>query len=65
MVFMDNVSDKVLHYCFVKYETNDGYRRGVKIIQTKFNLQSITCDGRKGLLGGFDLFLPKCASFIR
>lgn len=53
MVFMDNVSGKVLHYCFVKYETNDEYRKGVKIIQTKFNLQSITCDGRKGLLGGF------------
>lgn len=53
MVFMDNVSGRVLHYAFVKYETNDLYRIGIHAIKDKFALHSITCDGRRGLLGGF------------
>lgn len=53
MVFMDNVSGRVLHYAFVEYETNDLYRMGVYAIKDKFALHSITCDGRRGLLGGF------------
>ena len=32
MVFMDNVSGRVLHYAFVKYETDDFYRIGIHAI---------------------------------
>lgn len=53
MVFMDNVSGKVLHYSFVKYETNALYRMGIHKLNPQFTLQSITCDGRRGLLGSF------------
>lgn len=53
MVFMDNASGKVLHYYFVTYETNERYRMGVNTLGSQFSLQSITCDGRKGLLGSF------------
>lgn len=53
MVFMDNTSGKVLHYSFVKYETNALYRIGIIKLKSQFTLQSITCDGRRGLLGSF------------
>jgi hypothetical protein len=34
----------------MKYETNELYRTGIEIIQSKsVEIQSIICDGRKGL----------------
>ena len=65
MVFMDNVSGRVLHYAFVKHETNDLYRIGIHAIKDKFALHSITCDGRRGLLGGLGTYPHKCATFIK
>lgn len=53
MVFMNNVSDKILHYSFVEYETNDLYRIGVHTLKDKFILYRVTCDGRRDLLGSF------------
>lgn len=55
MVFMDNKTRTVLSYKIVKYETNQDYRLGInKLISQGIHIQSITCDGRRGLLGGFN-----------
>lgn len=54
---------KVLYYCFVKYETNDLYRIGINKLKAQFVLQSISCDGRRGLLGGFDCIPTQMCHF--
>lgn len=44
MVFMDNLTSKVLYYEIVHYETNDLYRKGIAIIQSQhIDIKSITC----------------------
>ncbi|MCX8472074.1 MAG: hypothetical protein ORN85_00350, partial [Sediminibacterium sp.] len=51
MVFKDSISGKYLHKMYVKYETNDFYYKGLETIRNRgIIIQSIICDGRKGLL---------------
>jgi hypothetical protein len=54
MCFKDSVSKTLLHKQFVRYETNALYFDGITAIRNKsIDIQSIICDGRKGL---FHLF---------
>ena len=51
MVFKDSLSGVFLYTCYVKHETNASYAKGLEIIGTRgIKIQSIICDGRKGLL---------------
>ena len=51
MVFKDSLSGDFLYTKFVKYETNALYAQGLDIIGSRgIKIQSIVCDGRKGLL---------------
>lgn len=64
MVFMDNQTGKVLLYRFVHHETNALYRQGIQSLQAQgMVIHSITCDGRRGLLGGFDTILTQMCQF--
>ncbi len=50
MVFMDNATRMVLHYAIVSHETNSAYKQGVDYLKVLgIDIQSITCDGRRGL----------------
>lgn len=62
MVFKDNISGSFLYKQYVKYETNDQYIDGInEIIKQGIKVQSIICDGRKGLLTAFgDLPVQMC-----
>lgn len=54
MVFKDSLSGQILYKQYVKQETNKLYLLGIEIIaQRGIRVQSIICDGRKGL---FQLF---------
>jgi len=54
MCFKDSISKTLLYKQYVKYETNELYKTGIKTICDKgIEIQSIICDGRKGL---FTLF---------
>lgn len=54
MVFKDSISSDILFKQYVKSETNLLYLKGIKEIAKRgIKIQSIICDGRKGL---FDLF---------
>ena len=54
MVFKDSITSQILYKQFVKQETNNLYLFGIKEISRRgIKIQSITCDGRKGL---FQLF---------
>lgn len=51
MAFKDSLTGVFLYKCYVKYETNALYAKGLKIIGSRgIRIQSIICDGRKGLL---------------
>lgn len=51
MVFKDSLTGQVLYKQYVKQETNNLYLFGVKEIARRgVKMQSIICDGRKGLL---------------
>lgn len=51
MVFKDSITRKILYKQYVKTETNSLYLQGIKEIARRgINIQSIVCDGRKGLL---------------
>ena len=55
MVFKDSITGTILFTQFVKQETNQLYLKGVEeIIRIGVKIQSIICDGRKGLLTLFD-----------
>jgi hypothetical protein len=55
MVFKDSISGIILYKQFVKSETNALYLQGIKeIIRRGIKIQSIICDGRKGLFQLFD-----------
>jgi len=55
MVFKDSITGTILFTQFVKQETNQLYLKGVEeIIRRGVKIQSIICDGRKGLLTLFD-----------
>lgn len=50
MVFMDNTTRTVLYYAIVSHETNRVYKQGVDhLASLDVDIQSITCDGRRGL----------------
>lgn len=50
MVFMDNTTRAVLYYAVVSHETNNAYKQGVDhLTSLGVDIQSITCDGRRGL----------------
>nr|WP_227695313.1 hypothetical protein [Psychrobacter fulvigenes] len=50
MVFMDNATRMVLHYAIVSHETNSAYKQGVDYLKVLgIDIQSITCDARRGL----------------
>jgi len=54
MVFRDSISGQILLKKYVKHETNKLYLEGIEqIAQRGVNIQSIICDGRKGLLKMF------------
>jgi hypothetical protein len=54
MVFMDSFTGEVLYKQYVKNETNAFYYQGIEeIVRRGITVQSIICDGRKGI---FDLF---------
>jgi hypothetical protein len=54
MCFKDSISKTMLYKQYVKYETNALYGHGIDVIRSKgIEIQSIICDGRKGL---FTLF---------
>lgn len=62
MVFKDSLSGKILYKCYVKYETNNLYLQGIQEIRRRgIYIQSIICDGRKGLLSMFyDIPVQMC-----
>jgi hypothetical protein len=54
MVFMDSFSGQVLYKEYVKNETNALYLRGIsEIVRRGISVQSIICDGRKGIIEMF------------
>jgi hypothetical protein len=55
MVFKDSITGTVLYKQYVKSETNQLYLFGIKKIASRgIKVQSIICDGRKGLFQLFD-----------
>ena len=55
MVFKDSISGQILLKQYVKTETNALYLSGIEEIARRgIKIQSIICDGRKGLLQLFD-----------
>lgn len=55
MVFKDNHSGQILYKQYVKQETNKLYLFGIEEISRRgIKIQSIICDGRKGLFQLFD-----------
>ncbi|MDR1340303.1 MAG: transposase [Prevotellaceae bacterium] len=62
MVFRDSLSGKILYRQYVKYETNALYFSGIAEIRRRgIHIQSIICDGRKGLFGLFgDIPMQMC-----
>ena len=55
MVFKDSLSGQILYKQYVKTETNKLYLAGVEEIAKRgIKIQSIICDGRKGLLQLFE-----------
>ena len=55
MVFKDSITGSVLYKQYVKTETNALYLFGIEeIIRRGIKVQSIICDGRKGLFQLFD-----------
>ena len=54
MVFMDSFTGKVLYKQYVKNETNALYQQGIAEIDRRgITVQSIICDGRKGIFQSF------------
>ncbi len=54
MVFKDSISGQYLFKQYVKTETNALYLAGVEEIARRgISIQSIICDGRKGLVNTF------------
>lgn len=55
MVFKDSICGQVLFKQYVKQETNGLYLKGIEEIRRRgIRIQSIICDGRKGLLTLFE-----------
>ena len=62
LVFKDSLSGKVLYKQYVKNETNALYLAGIEEIRRRgIFIQSIVCDGRKGLFSLFgDIPMQMC-----
>ncbi|WP_455240211.1 IS256 family transposase, variant Zn-binding type [Polluticaenibacter yanchengensis] len=62
MVFKDSLSGQVLYKQYVKHETNKLYLAGIEEISRRgIKVQSIICDGRKGLFSLFeDVTIQMC-----
>lgn len=59
MVFKDSITGQVLLTQFVKQETNKLYLQGVEEISRRgIKIQSVICDGRKGLFQLFENNIP-------
>ena len=55
MVFKDSITGQILYKQYVKQETNKLYLSGIEEITRRgIKIQSIICDGRKGLLQLFE-----------
>lgn len=55
MVFKDSITGQILFKHYVKQETNKLYLSGIEEITRRgIKIQSIICDGRKGLLQSFN-----------
>lgn len=54
IVLMDSLTKKVLYFRFIPQEKNLYYKESIfHLIEKGIYLQSITCDGRRGVLQGF------------
>ena len=59
MVFKDSITGTILYKQYVKQETNILYLKGIKEITRRgIKIQSIICDGRKGLFQLFENDFP-------
>ena len=55
MVFKDSISGQYLYKQYVRTETNKGYLNGFEeIVRRGISVQSVICDGRKGLIKTFE-----------
>lgn len=64
MIFKDSCTGVVLYNRYIKYETNQLYKDGIKHLQDAgFEVNDIVCDGRKGLLGYFDIIPMQMCQF--
>jgi len=64
MVFKNSITGEILHKMYVKQETNQLYMLGIKEIARRgIKIQSIICDGRKGLFQMFDDFPVQMCNF--
>jgi hypothetical protein len=62
MVFKDSLTGKYLHKIYIRSETIAAYKEGVAFIKAKgIYIQSVICDGRRGLLTCFaDIPIQMC-----
>ena len=59
MLFKNSLNGEVLYKQYVKQETNQLYLKGIEAIAMRdIKIQSIICDGRKGLLQLFGNHIP-------
>lgn len=59
MVFMDNITKTILYKQYVRQETNKLYLQGIEEITRRgIKVQSIICDGRKGVVQLFEKDMP-------
>lgn len=59
MVFKDSLTSQILWKQYVKQETNKLYLQGIEeIVRRGIKIQSVICDGRKGLLQLFETNTP-------
>jgi transposase-like protein len=59
MVFKDNITGQILYKQYLKQETNKLYLQGIEEIARRgIKIQSIICDGRKGLFKLFGTQIP-------
>lgn len=64
MTVMDNRTGKVLYHKKIHYEKDEHYKLAIQYPQAQgFVIHSITCDGRRGLLGGFDAIPTQMCHF--
>jgi hypothetical protein len=64
MVFKDSLTGQILLKKYVKQETNKLYLSGIEeIVRRGIKVQSIICDGRKGLLQLFDTIPIQMCNF--